>query len=113
MAAAMYARYKTNPQTMVPYADTPRTLRALRAHGISIGIVSNTGWNIREGYQRAGLEALIDVFVLSHEHGAAKPDPVLIARACRELESARRRPSWWAMTPPPTAVRRPGSGALA
>ncbi|HXP22047.1 MAG TPA: HAD-IA family hydrolase [Streptosporangiaceae bacterium] len=85
MAAAMYARYKTNPQTMVPYADTPRTLRALRAHGISIGIVSNTGWNIREGYQRAGLEALIDVFVLSHEHGAAKPDPVLIARACREL----------------------------
>lgn len=85
MAAAMYARYKTNPQTMVPYADTPRTLRELRAYGIRIGIVSNTGWNIREGYQRAGLEALIDVFVLSHEHGAAKPDPVLIARACREL----------------------------
>jgi HAD superfamily hydrolase (TIGR01549 family) len=85
MAAAMYARYKTNPQTMLPYADTPRTLRVLREYGVKIGIVSNTGWNIREGYQRAGLDDLIDAFVLSHEHGAAKPDPVLIARACREL----------------------------
>lgn len=85
LAEAMYERYKTSPETMVPYADTPGTLRRLHDAGVAIGIVSNTGWNIREGYRHAGLAHLIDVFILSHEHGTAKPDPVLIQRACDEL----------------------------
>lgn len=85
LAKAMYERYKTSPDTMVPYADTPGTLQRLHDAGVAIGIVSNTGWNIREGYQRAGLAHLIGAFVLSHEHGAAKPDSVLIQRACDEL----------------------------
>jgi HAD superfamily hydrolase (TIGR01493 family) len=88
LAEAMYERYKTSPETMVPYADTPRTLQRLHDAGVAIGIVSNTGWNIREGYRHAGLAHLIDVFILSHEHGTAKPDPVLIQRACDELRVA-------------------------
>ena len=85
LAEAMYLEYKTSPETMVPYADTPAALRRLREAGVAIGIVSNTGWNIRAGYERAGLADLIDVFVLSHEHDAAKPDPVLIELACARL----------------------------
>ncbi len=85
LAEAMYLEYKTSPETMVPYADTPATLRRLRDAGVAIGIVSNTGWNIRAGYERAGLAGLIDVFVLSHEHDAAKPNPVLIELACARL----------------------------
>jgi HAD superfamily hydrolase (TIGR01493 family) len=85
MAEAMYEQYKTSPDTMVPYADTAATLRRLHEAGVAVGIVSNTGWNIRAGYERAGLAHLVGVFVLSHEHGAAKPDPVLIEQACRQL----------------------------
>jgi HAD superfamily hydrolase (TIGR01549 family) len=85
LAEAMYVHYKTSADTMVPYADTPVTLRRLRGAGVAIGIVSNTGWNIREGYRRAGLAHLIDVFILSHEHGRAKPDSALIQRACDDL----------------------------
>lgn len=85
LAEEMYERYKTSPDTMVPYADVRSTLERLREAGLATGIVSNTGWDIRQGYQRAGLAHLIDVFVLSHEHGMAKPDPTLIRRACDEL----------------------------
>lgn len=85
LAVAMYERYKTSPDTMVPYADTRGTLQRLHAAGVAIGIVSNTGWNIRQGYQHAGLAQLIGVFVLSHEHGRAKPDPALIRHACDQL----------------------------
>lgn len=85
LAVAMYEHYKTSPETMVPYADTRDTLRRLHEAGVAIGIVSNTGWNIRTGYQRAGLAHLIDLFVLSHEHGRAKPDPALIQHACDQL----------------------------
>lgn len=85
LAEAMYVQYKTSPDTMVPYADTPGTLQRLHEAGVATGIVSNTGWNIRQGYRRAGLDHLVDVFILSHEHGTAKPDSVLIQRACDEL----------------------------
>jgi HAD superfamily hydrolase (TIGR01493 family) len=85
LAEAMYERYKTSPETMIPYADTPRTLQRLHNAGVKIGVVSNTGWNIREGYRHAGLDHLVEVFILSHEHGTAKPDPALIQRACDEL----------------------------
>jgi HAD superfamily hydrolase (TIGR01549 family) len=85
LAEQMYERYKTSPDTMVPYADVRSTLEHLREAGLAIGIVSNTGWDIRQGYQRAGLAHLIEVFVLSHEHGVAKPDPALIRRACDAL----------------------------
>lgn len=85
LAVAMYERYKTSPETMVPYADTRGTLERLREARVAIGIVSNTGWDIRQGYQHAGLAQLIEVFVLSHEHGRAKPDPALIRHACDQL----------------------------
>jgi HAD superfamily hydrolase (TIGR01549 family) len=85
LAEAMYLHYKTSPDTMIPYADTPGTLQRLHDCGVATGVVSNTGWNIREGYLRAGLDHLIDVFILSHEHGAAKPDSTLIRLACDDL----------------------------
>lgn len=85
LAEAMYVQYKTSPDTMIPYADTPGTLQRLHDAGVATGVVSNTGWNIREGYLRAGLAHLIDVFILSHEHGTAKPDSVLIQLACDDL----------------------------
>jgi putative hydrolase of the HAD superfamily len=52
---------------------------------VRIGIVSNTGWDISQGYAHAGLGGLIDTWVLSWQHGTAKPDPWLFAHACERL----------------------------
>ena len=86
LAKSFYGRFKTNPESMIPYPDTAAALAALHDAGVGVGIVSNTGWNIREGYVRAGVDACIDSYVLSFEHGIAKPEPEIFERACAELE---------------------------
>lgn len=85
LADAFYGGFKTNPESMVPYPDTAAVLAALHGAGVKIGIVSNTGWNIREGYRRHGLDRYVDSFVLSYEHGVAKPEVTLFQTACSEL----------------------------
>jgi putative hydrolase of the HAD superfamily len=75
----------TDPPRWRPYPDTAGTLRALRARGTGIAVVSNCGWDLRDAFRAAGLHDLIDVYVLSCEHGRQKPDPDLFARACAGL----------------------------
>lgn len=86
LARAFYRDFKTSPESMIPYPDTGMTLRALHESGLRLGIVSNTGWNIRQGYERAGFGDLVATFVLSFEHGIAKPDPAMWKIACAELD---------------------------
>jgi len=85
LAEVFYREFKTSASSMIPYPDTRATLEAIHRAGIAIGIVSNTGWNIRAGYERAGLGDLVDCFVLSYEHGMAKPETGLFALAARSL----------------------------
>lgn len=85
LAIEFYRSFKTNPASMIAYPDTEETLRALHEAGIAIGIVSNTGWDIRQGYQRAGFDGMVGTFVLSFEHGIAKPEPGLWEIACATL----------------------------
>ena len=85
LANLFYERFKTSADSMVPYPDTAATLEALDAADVRVAVVSNTGWNIREGYVRSGLDEYVDAYVLSHEHGLAKPEPGLFELACAEL----------------------------
>ena len=85
LADLMYDEWKTNPQTMVPYPDTPPVLKSFASAGIPIGIVSNTGWSIHEGYAATGLDGFIQTFVLSCDLGIAKPDPEPFQLACDRL----------------------------
>jgi FMN phosphatase YigB (HAD superfamily) len=85
LAVEFYRNFKTNPASMIPYPDTERTLRALREAGVAVGIVSNTGWDIRQGYERSGVAGMVDSFVLSFEHGVAKPERGIWELACAEL----------------------------
>jgi putative hydrolase of the HAD superfamily len=85
LADLMYDEWKTNPHTMVPYPDTPATLKSFASAGIPIAIVSNTGWSINEGYVAIGLDAFIQTFVLSCDLGIAKPDPEPFLIACERL----------------------------
>ena len=85
LAELMYDEWKASPQTMVPYPDTPATLKSFSAAGMPIGIVSNTGWSIDAGYAATGLDAFISTFVLSCDLGIAKPDPEPFLTACARL----------------------------
>ena len=60
-------------------------LKSFTGAGIPIGIVSNTGWSINEGYVATGLDAFIQTFVLSCDLGIAKPDPEPFLTACERL----------------------------
>ena len=59
LAELMYDEWKTSPQTMVPYPDTLAMLKAFAGAGLPIGIVSNTGWTIDQGYAATGLDAFV------------------------------------------------------
>jgi HAD superfamily hydrolase (TIGR01509 family) len=84
MGAALYAR-EIEPSRWIAHPDARTVLAKLKRTGVAIGVVSDTGWDIRPVFALAGLHELVDAFVLSFEHGAVKPAPGLFAAACDAL----------------------------
>ena len=84
IATTLYERVM-DPRAWIPYPDTPATLRALRARGIRIGIVSNVPQDLRPIFAAHGLADLVDSYTHSFEVGAEKPDPAIFLRACESL----------------------------
>jgi putative hydrolase of the HAD superfamily len=72
-----------------PFADVVPALRALRAGGERLVVVSNWDCSLAEWLRGAGLLELVDGVVSSAEVGAAKPDPAPFVRG---LELAGARP---------------------
>jgi putative hydrolase of the HAD superfamily len=83
---ALYDRHMT-PAAWAPYPDAADVLRALRERGIRVGVVSNIGWDLRPVFREHGLDAYVDTYVLSYEHGIQKPDARLFATACAALDA--------------------------
>jgi HAD superfamily hydrolase (TIGR01549 family) len=52
---------------------------------VPVGVVSDAGFDIRPILLRYRLLELIDVVVVSYEHGATKPSPALFLSACDRL----------------------------
>ncbi len=84
VASTLYERVM-DPRAWIPYPDTAPTLRALRARGMRIGIVSNVPQDLRPIFAAHGLADLVDAFTHSFEVGAEKPDPAIFLRACEAL----------------------------
>ena len=65
------------------------TLRELKARGLHVGLISNTGrtpgYALREILTRLGLAQSIDVMVFSNEHGVCKPQPSIFEELRRGL----------------------------
>ncbi|MFJ4702107.1 MULTISPECIES: HAD-IA family hydrolase [unclassified Streptomyces] len=80
----LYARHM-RPEGWRPYPDAHDVLAGLRARGIRVGVVSNVGWDIRPVFRAHGLDAFVDAYTLSFEHGVQKPDARLFATACGVL----------------------------
>ncbi|MFE9450341.1 HAD family hydrolase [Streptomyces sp. NPDC006739] len=81
---ALYDRHMS-PAAWSPYPDAGHVLRTLGERGIRVGVVSNIGWDLRPVFREHGLDAYVDAYVLSYEHGVQKPDPRLFATACDAL----------------------------
>ncbi len=80
-----------DPLAWIPYADAVPTLEALRRVQVPVGVVSNTGWDVRAPFAGRGLEQLVSAFVLSCELGVAKPDAEIFLAACRAVASEPAR----------------------
>ena len=74
-----------DPLAWVPYRHAAMTLTELRAQGIAVAIVSNTGWDVRAAFAAHDMSAAVTSFTLSYEVGAVKPDPRIFAAACESI----------------------------
>ncbi|MFG2129427.1 HAD family hydrolase [Streptomyces sp. NPDC048751] len=81
----LYDRHM-RPNAWSPYPDAVDVLRTLRERGVGVGVVSNIGWDLRPVFREHGLDAYVDTYVLSYEHGIRKPDARLFAVACTALD---------------------------
>ena len=84
MAERLY-NMEQDPLRWEPYSDTLGVLRHLHAAGVGLGIVSDTGWDIRPVLEHHRILDLFDTVVLSCEHGASKPAVALFEAACADL----------------------------
>jgi putative hydrolase of the HAD superfamily len=75
------------------YPDAAPALRALRAAGLRLVVVSNWDVSLHERLAETGLAPLLDGAVASAELGAAKPDGAIFARGLA-LAGADRRAAW-------------------
>lgn len=73
-----------------PFPEVPGVLRALRAGGVTLVVVSNWDVSLHEALATAGLTPLLDGAISSAEAGAAKPDPAIFARALALAGGNRR-----------------------
>jgi len=67
------------------FPDTLPTLRALRERGLRVGIVSDTGFDLRPAMDRLGLLPFVDTVVMSFEYGVCKPAASTFLTACEHL----------------------------
>ncbi len=74
-----------DPAAWLPYQGAADTLHALGAHGIAIGIISNTGWDVRAAFIFHRMTEHVTSFTLSYEAGAVKPDRQIFDVACDSL----------------------------
>jgi FMN phosphatase YigB (HAD superfamily) len=74
-----------SPKGWRPYPDTAAVLAELHRREISVGVVSDCGWDIREVFAAYEFQELVGSFDLSYEHGACKPDRRLFESACAQL----------------------------
>ncbi len=74
-----------DPLQWIPYSETVATLRALSRRGTSIGVISNTGWDVRDVFSAHSCFDAVASFTLSYEVRLVKPDRQIFMEACNRL----------------------------
>lgn len=81
---ALYA-VESDPSHSRFAVDVEPTLRAVAGSGCTIAMLSDIHFDLRPVFRAAGLADLIDIFVLSYEHGVQKPNPAIFHIALDSL----------------------------
>jgi HAD superfamily hydrolase (TIGR01549 family) len=68
------------------FPDTLVTLKAVRERGLRIGVVSDTGFDLRPAMDLLGLSPFLDTMIMSFEHGICKPAAKVFLTACDQLQ---------------------------
>lgn len=68
------------------FPDTLPTLKAVRERGLRVGIVSDTGFDLRPAMDQLGLSPFLDAVVMSFEQGVCKPATSVFLTACEQLQ---------------------------
>lgn len=95
----LLAHYRRGINSHIACPDSHlQALRAARAAGWTLGIVSNGGTRPQlEKIRRTGLGALVDGWVISEEAGCVKPDPLIFEIAAKRC-GVPPVPDWTAHT---------------
>jgi putative hydrolase of the HAD superfamily len=83
---ALYAHF-ARPEAWRMEAGTLDTLRALRARGLRLGVISNFDSRLHALLAGLGIAPLLDAVVASVDHDAAKPDARLFHAAAHRLRA--------------------------
>jgi len=67
------------------FPDTAPTLRALRERGLRVGVVSDTGFDLRPALDHLGLSPYLDGVVMSFQYGVCKPAVSMFRTASEQL----------------------------
>lgn len=84
LSAALYAR-TVAAESWEAFPDTEATLAAVRSAGLRVGIVSDTGFDLRPALDRLGLRPYLDCVQMSFQHGVCKPAASVFRAACDRL----------------------------
>ena len=68
------------------FPDTLPTLKAVRDRGLRVGIVSDTGFDLRPAMDLLGLSPFLDTVVMSYEYGVCKPATTVFLAACDRMD---------------------------
>ena len=81
IAGALY-RFETSAAGWEPYLDARGVLDELTRRGVRMAVISDTGWDLRPVFEHHDLARYFSTFVMSYQHGATKPSPILFEAAC-------------------------------
>jgi HAD superfamily hydrolase (TIGR01509 family) len=73
------------------FPDTVPTLKALRDRGLRVGVVSDTGFDLRPAMDLLGLSPFLNTVVMSFEYGVCKPAATVFLTACDRLHADPQR----------------------
>ena len=75
-------RFETSAAGWEPYVDARGVLDELTRRNVRMAVISDTGWDLRPVFEHHDLVRYFSTFVMSYQHGATKPSPVLFEAAC-------------------------------
>ncbi len=84
LSTALY-ELTVSAESWEAFPDTVPTLKAVHDRGLRVGVVSDTGFDLRPAMDLLGLSPFLDTVVMSFEYGVCKPAATVFLTACDRM----------------------------